>query len=94
MQMVKINSKVKEETLKALKIEAEKDGRTESGMIRFILEKYFHGGFADGKPVIRDTTIKTASKDMTAFFNERNKNVLKIGDSTIYDSDDVKQCNH
>lgn len=74
MQMVKINSKVKEETLKALKIEADKDGRTESGMIRFILEKYLHGGFSDGKQVIRDMTIKTASKDMTEFFNERNKN--------------------
>lgn len=41
MQMIKINAKIKQETLDALKDEAEKDGRTDSGMIRKILEDYF-----------------------------------------------------
>lgn len=41
MQMIKINAKVKSETLNDLKQECEKQGRTESGMIRKILEDYF-----------------------------------------------------
>jgi hypothetical protein len=44
MQMLKINSKVKPDTLVSLKQECEKQGRTESGMIRKILEDYFKEG--------------------------------------------------
>lgn len=76
--MIKFDLRLNPETVEQIKQAAYKDSRTVSAMARKILEDYFKPKDKVSVDIERTTKrvddIISNSKDMTAFFAERNKN--------------------